>query len=220
MLEPSMLVVPTAPRPPSDSVVPLSFWNRGSYSGTANPCNDIWSTEEETLPMLSYESPWTTCASITATFPGPTMGSESIPRYAQNSPSVNNDSFEFQPLRTTLELSKCQIEPVKPSKTAAQKRYVHSHQCQSCDRSFRYPKDVLRHERSVHAWQSSKWYFCPVSECRRSTQGFSRKDKFFQHIKTHTSNFDKTSDLEQIAHNCYRAGDCEMKYSSITDRSP
>lgn len=59
------------------------------------------------------------------------------------------------------------------------------YRCQECGESvgFRHRKDLGRHQLSVHSGQP-RW-FCPIQTCKFSTQGFIRKDKSLQHVRTH-----------------------------------
>lgn len=68
----------------------------------------------------------------------------------------------------------------------------------NCDKRFRWPKDLARHTRSSHREEVTKW-FCGDLNCRFSSQGFSRKDKFVQHYKTHVVDFDpKTTNFYRL----------------------
>jgi hypothetical protein len=159
---------------------PLPSWTSGFCPRVPTSCDDVKSAEElERSSMLSRQ------------FPSDTYSADTTPHLPISIP---------QP--PSVSLSKRRIEPVKPSKTSSQKSSLLS-QCQECDRAFRYPKDLERHKRSLHVGLSCRW-FCPHSVCKFSGQGFSRKDKFFQHIRTHSDGMNVASSLEQIAQSCYR----------------
>ncbi|CZR56834.1 uncharacterized protein PAC_06723 [Phialocephala subalpina] len=57
------------------------------------------------------------------------------------------------------------------------KRFV----CNYCSRRFRSQKDVDRHRTSVH--HKSAPYLCSEQGCRRSRQGFTRKDNYETHLR-------------------------------------
>lgn len=85
----------------------------------------------------------------------------------------------------SLSPHKVRIDPIRHPKLPTQEP-IDLPQCEECNRSFRYRKDVERHKLSVHLGLA-KW-FCPMVDCKYSTQGFSRKDKASQHIRTHRRN--------------------------------
>lgn len=74
------------------------------------------------------------------------------------------------------------IDPAQPSKANTQdtgKLY----RCKLCNRHLTLLKDLKRHELSKHT-DRPKW-FCPVWSCPFAAVGFKRKDKAFQHMRTH-----------------------------------
>lgn len=62
----------------------------------------------------------------------------------------------------------------------------------NCDKTFRWSKDLIRHTRSSHREEVIRW-FCGDLNCKFSTQGFPRKDKFVQHYRTHVVDFDSAT---------------------------
>ncbi|KAF1952203.1 hypothetical protein CC80DRAFT_508251 [Byssothecium circinans] len=112
------------------------------------------------------------------------------------------DSISSRGSRSTSQISsrtcisephKLRIDPLKHTKSSSREP-GDSFSCDLCERTFRYKKDVERHKTSVHEKRPS--WFCPTIQCKFSTRGFSRKDKAFQHVKTHRSNSDAS--LEPI----------------------
>lgn len=86
-----------------------------------------------------------------------------------------------------LSSSKFQIEPSRSSRPLDQATPSLLH-CPKCDRGFKLQKDIQRHIQSVHL--NLRQWLCSVSGCRFAIQGFNRKDKLLQHIKTHNQKSD------------------------------
>jgi hypothetical protein len=79
------------------------------------------------------------------------------------------------------------IDPTKSSRSYTQD-ITYLYRCDICDRQFTLRKDLERHKLSKHNdW--AKW-LCPVSSCPFATRGFKRKDKAYQHIRTHQRSSD------------------------------
>lgn len=89
--------------------------------------------------------------------------------------------------RVESEPLKRPIKPLRQSK-ATYKDAGDVARCEICKHSFTYKKDLDRHRSSVHI--SNPNWFCPVQECKYAKRGFSRKDKAFQHVKTHQRGMD------------------------------
>lgn len=53
--------------------------------------------------------------------------------------------------------------------------------CVDCTSSFQYPKDLARHQSTVHA--QARPFVCPVESCRYHIIGFGRLDNRARHIR-------------------------------------
>lgn len=78
--------------------------------------------------------------------------------------------------------AKLQIPRFQSIRNASQSS-VNRFQCPQCDKGFGLQKDFVRHNQSIHL--DVRLWFCNAIDCKFATQGFNRKDKYLQHIKTH-----------------------------------
>lgn len=173
-------------------------WTYGLDSGTTSLCSDSQSVGGadymETASIFSSESSQTSCPS------------ECIFPWAYESTSVfdsrvhrslpNHRDGAYIPSNSP----KGSADATRPLRAAVQKSRVLS-RCQVCDRSYKYSKDLQRHKRLVHNENPEIWY-CPQRDCKRYTQGFTRKDKFCQHTKTHDGDFIDPTRLDRLAQSC------------------
>jgi uncharacterized C2H2 Zn-finger protein len=65
--------------------------------------------------------------------------------------------------------------------------------CPRCDHTFEYEKDRRRHLNSVHKLDTVE-YLCTIESCERASKGkgFSRKDKFDEHVRKMHGPIDNT----------------------------
>jgi hypothetical protein len=139
--------------------------------------------------VFSCESTCSTCPTEPT---GSTSTPVSIPIPAVNSrtpyPLSGRGSRNESWLQySSSEPRKYRIKPMKQSKQPIHDTNELS-QCGTCDRQFTLKKDLERHRLSKHT-DRPRW-FCPVQGCPFATKGFKRKDKAFQHIRTHRRSSD------------------------------
>jgi len=65
------------------------------------------------------------------------------------------------------------------------------HKCEICGQGFLSRKDRDRHFRSIHDQDGAGKFLCPVQGCKFASKGFTRKDKWTQHLRTTHANKDK-----------------------------
>lgn len=159
----------------------------------------IWMGYEDTkISDLPYESISSACSVDLATPSSPqsfapvyesdrSRRDSSSSRMSRSTSQMSRTTSQMSSLSSASEPYKRRINPLKQSKTALRDP-ADSFFCDTCKRPFRYKKDLERHRFSIHDRRPS--WFCPDTDCRFATQGFSRKDKAFQHVKTHRSNSD------------------------------
>ncbi|CAI6336382.1 unnamed protein product [Periconia digitata] len=143
------------------------------------------------LSNFSYESMSPTYPADPATPSSPlfiaSVYERERPRRDSNSSRMSRSTSQISSRSSASETLKRRINPLKLSK-ATPRESNDNFPCDTCKRPFRYKKDLERHRFSIHDRRPS--WFCPALECRFAKQGFSRKDKAFQHVKTHRSNSD------------------------------
>lgn len=130
--------------------------------------------------LFSYKSASSTC-------PTESASSISTPIAALSGrigypPSSRGSRTEDHSQYSSSEPRKKRIEPIKQSRTHTQDISELS-RCEICNRHFTLRKDLRRHKLSKHS-DRPRW-LCPVLTCQFSIKGFMRKDKAFQHMKTH-----------------------------------
>ncbi|KAF2254767.1 hypothetical protein BU26DRAFT_144876 [Trematosphaeria pertusa] len=156
-------------------------------------------------PMWSHvssSSAWT--SEPTSPSSQPSIGSVSISDRRRRFSSSSRGS---QSLKRRIN----SIKHLKPAKDT-----IDPFCCETCGRSFKYKKDLERHKHSVHNSQAS--WFCPVEGCRFAVQGFSRKDKAFQHVKTHQR--DLATGIEPIFVNSEEGITLNLQQSETSGTSP
>lgn len=93
--------------------------------------------------------------------------------------------------------SQCPIELSKP-RSVSQQNSVFS----CCGRSYKRSKELQRHKRLAHLEQPDEWR-CPKADCLRFTKGFTRKDRWWRHVRAHGGVYNDASLLEQVAQDCH-----------------
>lgn len=109
-------------------------------------------------------------------------------RAAPYSPSSSSSSSSFLTLpkrnpradkqRSTTS-TKRQQRTVKGCYTTTKRTYERSDPCHECGRTFSRPKDLKRHETTVHAPQT-------IHQCHKCGHHFRRKDSLLRHERTKT----------------------------------
>ncbi|KAK0617154.1 hypothetical protein B0T14DRAFT_259507 [Immersiella caudata] len=81
-----------------------------------------------------------------------------------------------------------QTDNINPASTSAL-----PHACQECGRAFKQPKDLKRHQDTVHRKEApnGEIWVCDEAGCARRGKPFSRKDNYLKHIRAHKKMKDK-----------------------------
>ncbi|PVI04774.1 hypothetical protein DM02DRAFT_142335 [Periconia macrospinosa] len=153
----------------------------------------IWtdSCSDNDFSNVPYESRSSTYSADVATPSSPqftiSVFENGRSRRDSNSSRMSRPASQVSSQSSASEPLKRRINPLKQHKGMLRDS-SDNFPCDICGRPFRYKKDLERHRFSIHDRRPS--WFCPAQSCRFATQGFSRKDKAFQHVKTHRSNSD------------------------------
>lgn len=122
----------------------------------------------EDLAVFYAPSPTTTCASEITSI-------SSLP-----SSYVNSEQLKAE-IHPAPEVSKLRISASRRSRTFSPDRSKNA-KCADCNSSFTLRKDLERHRLSVHA---QKRWECSIPGCRRSSEGYRRRDALLLHMKKH-----------------------------------
>lgn len=160
----------------------LPYWSGGHARSLSIVSEFGWGSLS---PESTEGSATSFCASPTTISTSELGAPSSMPvlsRRSNSSPPARSNRFEDQPHKPSTEIPKHPISPSKHSRTFSQER-SRAAQCEDCGRSFTLRKDLARHSRSIHVRQR---FLCPVPGCRYGNEGFPRKDKLLQHLRTHS----------------------------------
>lgn len=135
--------------------------------------------------VFSCESTISTCATEpTSSMPSPVPVATAAYNRREQMPTASCGSrTEDLSLYSSSEPRKYRrIDPIKLAKARTQDENEH-YRCAICDSQFTLRKDLERHRLSKHTDRPS--WFCPVRNCPFAVRGFKRKDKAYQHMRTH-----------------------------------
>jgi hypothetical protein len=172
-----------------DMSLNMSFWEPLPdlpVYGEWNPeyILDLDTTDQSAFSNVAVLQPASTWTFEPTNLTGAEPLSPTFPPSIASVYSLRRDSISSR--SCTSESPKRRIDPLKHIKSSSLRELSEYSTCELCERKFRYKKDVERHKHSIHDKKPS--WFCPAVECKFATLGFSRKDKAFQHVKTHRSN--------------------------------
>lgn len=157
--------------------------------------NQAYSAED--FAIFYTPSPTTTCASeITSISSVPSSYISVEQPKAQNYPSPD--------------VSKLRISASRRSRTFSPDRSKNV-RCEDCNSSFTLRKDLERHKLSVHV---QKRWECSIPGCRRSSEGYRRRDALLNHMKKHTG-----TQIERARRQDTAMSECSLDSESVVSSS-